>query len=174
MRRVVAGLVAGLVVGMGLGTTALRAQWVTPPVLSLSAGQMRYTMSSTRTGTLVALRLASPIVPLGRRNWLLEPGAAYVWYRADDGSRRHLFVPEVQVQLQVGPPGIQPYVGVGGGLATTRVDTVRTTKLTASAAAGLRLLLGGWGIAGELRVRSLSLFQGTTRELTVSLFRKLE
>jgi len=54
------------------------------------------------------------------------------------------------------------------------VDSTTTTKLTASGAAGLRIMLGSWGIAGEARFRSLHLFDKGSRELTVSVFRQLE
>ena len=154
--------------------TAAAAQTVMPPLLSFTGGVMRYTLGDTRDGAIVAIRLASPIVPLGRNHWLVEPGGSYGWYRTADGDLRHVFIPEVQLQLQAGLRGLQPYVGGGGGLAFTHVDSTTTTKLTASAAAGLRIMLGSWGIAGEARFRSLHLFDKGSRELTVSLFRQLE
>ena len=157
-----------------LRPAALGAQGVMPPILEVTGGAMRYTLGDRRDGALIALRLASPVVPLGRKHWLLEGGAAYAWYRAADGDLRHLFLPEVQLQLQGGPRAVQPYVGGGGGLAFTRVDSTTTTKLTASAAVGLRLYAGGWGIGGEIRFRSLTLFDRSPRELTISIFRQLE
>lgn len=157
-----------------LAATAAGAQTVMPPLLSVTGGAMHYTLGGTRDGALAALRLASPIVPLGRNHWLIEPGAAYAWYRSADGDLRHVFIPEIQLQLQAGPRMLQPYVGGGGGLAFTRVDSTTTSKLTASAAVGLRLLVGSWGLAGEARFRSLHLFDRGTRELTVSVFRQLE
>ena len=163
-----------LVVVALLAGPSVAAQTVMPPVLSFTGGVMRYTLGGRRDGALAAIRLASPIVPLGRNHWLLEGGAAYAWYRAADGDLRHLFVPELQVQLQAGPRMLQPYVGGGGGLAFTRVDSSTVTKLTASAAVGLRVMLGSWGIAGEARIRSLHLFDRAPRELTVSIFRQLE
>jgi hypothetical protein len=156
------------------GATDAVAQTVMPPVLSFTGGVMRYTLGETRDGAFVGLRLASPIGPLGRNHWLVEPGGGYGWYRTADGDLRHVFIPEVQIQLQAGPRGLQPYVGGGGGLAFTKVDSTTTTKLTASAAVGLRIMLGSWGIAGEARFRSLHLFDKAPREFTVSLFRQLE
>ena len=155
------------------GSTAA-AQTVMPPVLSFTGGAMRYRLGDQRDGALAAVRLASPIVPLGRNHWLLEGGAAYTWYRTAAGDLRHVFIPELQLQLQAGPRKLQPYVGGGGGLAFTRVDSTTVTKLTASAAVGLRVMLGSWGIAGEARFRSLHLFDRAPRELTVSIFRQLE
>jgi hypothetical protein len=157
-----------------LAGTPATAQTVMPPVLSFTGGVMRYTLGQPRDGALAALRLASPIVPLGRNHWLLEGGAAYAWYRTADDDLRHVFMPELQLQLQAGPRMLQPYVGGGGGLAFTRVDSSTVTKLTASAAVGLRVMLGSWGIAGEARFRSLHLFDRAPRELTVSIFRQLE
>ena len=170
MRRLLLAVTVATVAGAG----AASAQTVMPPVLSFTGGVMRYTLGDTRDGAFAAIRLASPIVPLGRNHWLIEPGGGYGWYRTADGDLRHVFIPEVQLQLQAGPRGLQPYVGGGGGLAFTHVDSTTTTKLTASAAVGLRVMLGSWGIAGEARFRSLHLFDKGSRELTVSLFRQLE
>jgi len=170
MRRLLLTAAAAV---LATATTAA-AQTVMPPVLSFTGGVMRYTLGDTRDGAIAAIRLASPIVPLGRNHWLIEPGGSYGWYRTADGDLRHVFIPEVQLQLQAGPRGLQPYIGGGGGLAFTHVDSTTTTKLTASAAAGLRIMLGSWGIAGEARFRSLHLFDKGSRELTVSLFRQLE
>ncbi len=164
-----------IAIAIAIGVPApLSAQSVMPPIISATGGAMRYTLGARRDGALAALRLASPVVPLGRNHWLIEGGAAYAWYRAADNDLRHLFIPELELQLQAGPRAVQPYVGGGGGLALTRVDSTTTTKLTASAAVGVRLYLGGWGIGGEIRFRSLPLFDRSPRELTISLFRQLE
>ena len=167
-------LVMAVSLAIVAGATGATAQTVMPPMLSVTGGVMRYTLGETRDGAFVGIRLASPIVPLGRNHWLVEPGGGYGWYRTADGDLRHVFIPEVQLQLQAGPRGLQPYVGGGGGLAFTKVDSTTTTKLTASAAVGLRIMLGSWGIAGEARFRSLHLFDKAPREFTVSLFRQLE
>lgn len=170
MRRLLLAVTVAALAGAG----GAAAQTVMPPVLSLTGGIMRYTLGDTRDGAFAAIRLASPIVPLGRNHWLVEPGGGYGWYRTADGDLRHVFLPEVQLQLQAGPRGLQPYVGGGGGLAFTKADSTTTTKLTASAAVGLRIMLGSWGIAGEARFRSLHFFDKPPREFTVSLFRQLE
>lgn len=170
MRRVLMAVMVAALAGAG----GAAAQTVMPPMLSFTGGVMRYTLGDTRDGAFAAIRLASPIVPLGRNHWLVEPGGSYGWYRTVDGDLRHVFIPEIQLQLQAGPRGVQPYVGGGGGLAFTHVDSTTTTKLTASAAVGLRIMLGSWGIAGEARFRALHLFDKGSRELTVSLFRQLE
>ena len=156
------------------GARPVVAQAVMPPLLSVGGGVMRYTLGQPRDGAIVALRLASPIVPLGRNHWLIEPGAAYEWYRTVDGDLRHAFIPELQLQFQAGPRTVQPYIGGGGGIAFSRVDSTTTSRLTASAAAGIRIMLGSWGVAGEARFRSLHLFDKGTRELTISIFRQLE
>lgn len=170
MRRLLLAVTVAALAGAG----GAAAQTVMPPVLSLTGGIMRYTLGDTRDGAFAAIRLASPIVPLGRNHWLVEPGGGYGWYRTADGDLRHVFLPEVQLQLQAGPRGLQPYVGGGGGLAFTKADSTTTTKLTASAAVGLRIMLGSWGIAGEARFRSLHFFDKPPREFTISLFRQLE
>ncbi len=154
---------------------AARAQADPPPFVSLGAGQMHYDLGGLRNGTLIALRLGSPLVPLGQRHWLVEPGITYGWYQNAGGQHLHLFLPELQLQFQyVGGP-VAPYIGAGGGFGLTRVDTVSSTYWTASAAGGVRLRLGaGWGLAGELRLRTISLFTSRTTELTLALVRRME
>ena len=133
------------------GAMPVVAQAVMPPLLSVGGGVMRYTLGQPRDGA-----------------------AAYEWYRTADGDLRHAFIPELQLQFQAGPRTVQPYIGGGGGIAFSRVDSTTTSRLTASAAAGIRIMLGSWGVAGEARFRSLHLFDKGTRELTISIFRQLE
>jgi hypothetical protein len=144
---------------------------VPPAPLTLAGGQLHYTQGATRNGALLALRLASPLAPLGVRRWLLEPGVSYGWYRGDAGQRRHVFVAELQLQAQSGTAPLQPYLGVGGGFGLTRVDSATSARLTLSASAGLRWsVLDDVGVVGELRLRRLAFFQGWARELTAGLY----
>jgi hypothetical protein len=151
------------------------AQDVPLPLIEFVGGQMRYELQAPRNGTVFALRVASPLIPLGERNWLLEPSVGYGWYRAVGGQLHHFAESEMQIQLHPDIDRLQPYVGLGGGFALTRADSTVAIHLTGSASVGLRFgATDNWGLAGELRLRALDLFRGTTREMTVSVFRRLE
>lgn len=175
------GVLAGNVVGSGalggdvqvfdLGVRSVQAQAEPPPApLALVAGPTRYALQERRTGAVVALRLASPFEPLGIRNWLLEPGLAYGWYRTDPGERRHVVFSELQLQAQTGDR-LRPYAGVGGGLAVGRRESNTTAFLSFSAGAGVRIAVGErWGIVGDFRVRRTALFRRWNRELTAGFF----
>jgi hypothetical protein len=139
--------------------------------LALLGGQLHYRVPEAHDDAMVAVRLAAPLVAAGQRHWLVEPGASYGWYESSDGTRRHVFVAELQVQFQAGSAAVQPYVGVGGGFALTQVDTTLHTKPTASASAGVRAgLTESLGVLGEVRFRRLEFFRDWTRELTVGLY----
>ncbi|MBA2628301.1 MAG: hypothetical protein H0U85_09830, partial [Gemmatimonadales bacterium] len=114
-------------------------------------------------------------VPLGRRHWTIEASSGYGWFRTDSGQRRHVFLPDLQIQLHSGTDPVQAYVGGGGGLGIVHVDSNYTTNAALTASGGVRLrLTNRWGFAGELRLRSFDLFQGTTKELTFALFQRLD
>jgi hypothetical protein len=139
--------------------------------LALLGGQLRYRLPETRNGALLALRLAASLAPLGTRHWLLEPSVSYGSFRATPGQRRHVVVSEVELQAQSGTALFEPYVGIGGGLGLTRVDSTTLVRLTLSASAGVRWdVLESMGVLGEVRLRRLGLFQGWTRELTAGLY----
>jgi len=44
--------------------------------LALVAGPTHYSLQARHSGRLLALRLASPLVPLGTYHWLVEPSLA--------------------------------------------------------------------------------------------------
>jgi hypothetical protein len=144
-----------------------------PAWITISGGVQRYRTSELtprRSGALAALRLASPLVPLGIEHWLVEGGLSYGWYRADDGDLRHLFIPELQLQWQFAAGVVHPYVGVGGGLGFTRGGSTKQFLVTGSASGGVRFLFdGSWNMMFEGRLRRINVFRGVTPELTVGL-----
>jgi hypothetical protein len=176
--QALAGILGVLLVG-GVRCAWAQEEYPAAP-LALVGGSTHYSLQDRRAGGLIALRLASPFVPLGTRHWLLEPSLSYGWYRADSGQRRHVLASEVQLQVQAGTSPVQPYAGVGGGLALSRGDSTAAGRrllslhLTFSAGVGIRFAIAeSWGLVGELRVRRLALFRGWTRELTAGLFAAL-
>ncbi len=159
---------------MGLASRA-PAQSVPAPLLSITAGEMRYRLAETRDGAILGFRLGSPFVPLGQRHWMIEAATSYGWFRSDSGQRRHVFLPELELQLHTGTGPVQGYVGGGGGLGIVKVDSTYSTNVAAIASAGLRLRVSRRvGLVTELRLRSYDLFRGTTKELTFGLFQRLE
>lgn len=162
---------------VGLARCAVAQEKYPTASLALVVGPTHYSLQSRQGGGLVALRLASPLVPFGTDHWLVEPNLAYASYRADSGQRRHVLVSEVQLQARTGATPVQPYVGLGGGLAFSQGAPTPAGRhptvlhLTFSAGVGIRVSVArSWGLAGELRLRQLALFQGWTRELTAGLF----
>jgi hypothetical protein len=100
--------------------TTAAAQTVMPPLLSVTGGVMRYTLGDTRDGAFAAIRLASPIVPLGRNHWLVEPGGAYGWYRTADGDLRHVFIPELSCSSRRARAGCSRMSVAAGGSPSPR------------------------------------------------------
>lgn len=139
--------------------------------LALLGGQLHYKLADSRNDGMLALRLAAPLVPLGMEHWLVEPNVSYGRFEGSTGQRQHVFVAEVQVQLQSGISPVRPYLGVGGGMALNRVDSTLHVRPTVSADVGVRAdLAESFGVLGELRLRRLGLFQGWTREITVGVY----
>lgn len=145
--------------------------------LALVAGPTHYSLQARHSGRLLALRLASPLVPLGTDHWLVEPSLGYESYRADSGQRHHVLVSEVQLQARTGATPVQPYAGMGGGVALSQGAPTPSGRhptvlhLTFSAGVGIRIAAAqGWGLVGEVRLRRLALFRGWTRELTAGVF----
>lgn len=178
MRSKFAARTAGVFGVLLAGCVRLASAQEELPMLALVAGPMRYALRDRSTGSLFALRLASPLVPLGTRHWLLEWGESYGEYPTDSGEHRHALVSEAQLQTRSG--GTQPvqiFAGIGGGVVINREDSTTShprrslpLNLTLSAGAGARLLIAeNWGVVGEFRLRRITSFRGWTRELTVGL-----
>jgi hypothetical protein len=82
-------------------------------------------------------------------------------------------IPEAQLQFQLFPMFVRPYVGVGAGYfrAITGPDPHRN-DVTLSASAGIRVGLPGlpFGLRTEVRVRGIgSGFSGNTAEWTLGV-----
>jgi hypothetical protein len=171
MRRALRWNVLWFILGAA-GPEQVRAQREVPfAQLALLGGQLHYRLQEPRNDAMLALRLAAPLVPLGPRHWLVEPGVSYGWYKGSSGQRRHVLVTEVQLQVQSGTWPLQPYLGIGGGLGFTHVDSTMQARLTLSASAGVRAdLMESLGVLGELRLRRLALFRDWTREVTIGLY----
>jgi len=131
-------------------------------------GVSQYDLSGTGTSAVVSLRGTTAL----ERPLLLEGALAYLPYTSQGSSRVHHVLPEVQAQLQWVRDGIRPYLGAGVGASFARWeaddfgDGGRTeTDLTVSGAGGVRWPLGpAWAIQGELRIRAIDPWTGTTAD----------
>ena len=117
-----------------------------------------------------AVRLEIPLA----RYVLLEPGVTFGRYDPQFGSMVSLFFPEVQIQLGGTGGPVNPYLGVGAGPAFAFSNGASATELGLSAAVGIRVRLTSmWGARGELRVRAIDPFVGTTAEWGIGISRRL-
>ncbi|MEP6573906.1 MAG: hypothetical protein ABJD11_14480 [Gemmatimonadota bacterium] len=164
-----------LVIGMLLVLApSVRAQGGAPPVpVTVAFGQLHSTTKGLprQSDHIWALRLASPLVPLDVRYFLIEPAISYAGYLQHGGAPRHMFISEVQLQVQPGTHPIAPYLGGGVGLGMTRDSSRTVAKPVFSGSVGIRADLSqAWGITGEMRLRRTNYFEGMTRELTIGVY----
>lgn len=136
------------------------------PALTLLGGVSQYDLSGTGTTPFFAARVD---VPLGRVV-VLEPGITYLPYEEQFGVRTHHLLPEVQLQVQRPGDRFRPYLGVGVGFSRALRPGLDESELTASVAAGTRVLtLSGWLVRGELRVRAIDPWTGTTADWSLGV-----
>jgi hypothetical protein len=143
------------------------------PAFAIVGGAVQYDLAGTGTRGFGGVRAQVPVM----RHFVVEPGVTYMNYRLQgilQGPRVAMWFPEVQLQAELPLATVRPYLGVGAGIALTSVLDEREVDATASVAGGARVALpGGWGIGGELRVRAVDPFAGTTAEWGVVLSRRL-
>jgi hypothetical protein len=143
------------------------------PAVAIMGGASQYDLSGTGTRAFGGVRAHIPL----RQRLLVEPGVTYMNYRLQGTLRGPvvtMWFPEVQLQAELPVGGVRPYVGLGGGIAVESLLGERGVDPTASMAAGVRIPLpGGWGIGGEMRVRAVDPFAGTTADWGVLLSRRL-
>lgn len=138
--------------------------------VAVVAGPFQYDLSGTGTSVFGAARVEIPLA----RYVLLEPGLTFARYDAQFGSAVSLFFPEVQIQLGGTGGQLNPYLGAGVGPAFAFSNGASDTELALSAAAGIRVrVTSTWGARGELRVRAIDPFVGTTAEWGIGISRRL-
>jgi hypothetical protein len=146
---------------------------VRPPAVAIIGGAVQYDLSGTGTRGFGGVRAQLPVL----RHLLVEPGVIYMNYRIQGnlrGPRVAMWFPEVQLQAELPLATVRPYLGVGAGLAVASLLDEREMEATAAIAGGARVALpGAWGVGGELRVRAVDPFTGTTAEWGVFLSRRL-
>lgn len=140
---------------------ALRAQ-LPIPSLALVGGVSQWSLNGSGSTAFGALRADIPLLAL------VGEGSVGLFRPSENDGPRTYIIPEVQLQYQLLPMIVRPYLGVGGGWfkAITGPDPHRN-DITVSASAGVRLSLPVLpiGVQAEARLRGIS-GGGHTTELT--------
>ena len=151
---------------LALFPLAARAQ-LPIPSLSVMGGISQYDLSGTGTTPFAAVRLTVPIL------FAVAEGSLGIM-RPDEGSGTHTYIiPEAQLQWELFPLVVKPYVGIGAGMFQTITGPgTHMSQFTGSASAGIRVGVPviGAGLRAELRVRGIgSGFGGSAAEWTAGL-----
>jgi hypothetical protein len=161
---IIAAAALGLIV-LPTNAAAQRAMNTMPAVL-FSGGLSQYDLQGVGTSGVVAVRAQLPVT----RRLVSEAAIVYMAFDNQFGPRTRQFMPEAQLQADLLTGGVRPYLGVGAGLSHARLAGFSTTELTVSTAGGMRVDLGSrWIAAGELRIRAIDPWAGSTADWTVSV-----
>lgn len=137
--------------------------------VGISAGPSQYDLSGTGTEAAFGLRFETPLNP-----WLVfETAVTHLEYKSQSRvTVRHVF-PEAQVQLHRTSGALRPYLGVGGGASWRSTSAGNSFDPTLSVAGGVRIPLGAdWRAQGELRVRAVDPWTGTTADWGIGIARR--
>ena len=150
-----------------LSARALSAQ-LPIPVFGVAGGMSHFDLTGAGSSPIAALRVDLPLFPM-----IAEGSLTAFRPLEQNGVRRTYVIPEAQLQFQLFPMIVRPYVGVGAGYfrAITGPDP-RQNDVAVSASAGVRAGLPGlpFGLRAEFRVRGIgSGFSRNTAEWTLGL-----
>ena len=161
---------AGLVAGSAVFAPASVSAQLPIPRFEIAGGVSKFDMSGTGTAPFGALRVDVPLTAL-----IIEGSLGAFRPQEQFGVRRTYIVPEGQVQLQLFPAIIRPYIGVGGGwVRAISGPDPRRNDVTGSVSAGIRAGLPGlpFALRGEVRLRGIgSGFSSSASEWTIGLSR---
>jgi hypothetical protein len=140
------------------------------PTFGLAGGMSHFDLAGTGSGPIAALRVDLPLFPL------IAEGSLTAFRPSEfSGVRRSFVIPEAQLQFQLFPMFIRPYVGIGAGyFRAISGPEPRRNDVAYSASAGIRAGFPGmpFGIRTELRVRGIgSGFAGNSTEWTIGISR---
>jgi hypothetical protein len=136
-------------------------------MITVSAGPAQYDLSGTGTTPSAAVRALFPI----HRRFAIEPSIGWLSYESQAERRRTLWFLEGQILFQRSAGRVRPFLGVGSGYAWEGGDDTNVGTLSASVGA----LLGlddAWGLRGELRIRAIDPWVGTTAEWGFGITRR--
>jgi len=171
MSKLHRSFLVALVIAPVLASAARLPAQLPIPTFGLAGGVTHLDLSGTGSGPIGSLRVDLPLFPL-----ILEGSlSAFRPNELTGGVRRSYVIPEAQLQFQLFPMFVRPYVGVGAGYfrAISGPDP-RRNDVAFSASAGIRAGLPTmpFGIRTEFRVRGIgSGFAGNTTEWTIGISR---
>jgi hypothetical protein len=142
------------------------AQLVPVPHFSIMGGVSQFDLSGTGTAPFGAIRVDVPLLVV------IAEGSLGVFRPKEQSGTSTYIIPEAQLQWQILPFLVKPYVGIGGGLFKAVSGPSSASEITASASAGVRVSvpLIGAGVRGEVRVRGIgSSFGGSAAEWTLGV-----
>jgi hypothetical protein len=115
------------------------------------AGGSTYDMSRTGTSPFGAVRVDIPFVKI-----VYEASLSVFEARESVGGKSTYLIPEAQVQWQLAPNRIRPYIGVGGGyIGNVSGPADNWWSATGSVSVGARVSVPATsiGFSGEVRFR---------------------
>jgi hypothetical protein len=137
--------------------------------VSVLAGPSQYDLAGTGTTAFVALRIDLPV----DRRLVVEPAVTYLAYESQGGARTHHVLPEAQLQVTGAGEVVRPYLGAGLGASWVSRGADDELGLSLSAAGGVRVRTSSsWILRGELRVRAIDPWVGTTADWAVGIGRR--
>ena len=138
------------------------------PRFGIAGGVSQFDISQKGSTPFGAVRLELPLAA-----FVLEGSLGAFRPPQQLGERRTYIIPEGQLQWQLFPMIIRPYLGVGGGwVRTITGPEPQRSEMTVSASGGIRAGLPGlpFSLRAELRVRGIgSGFTSRAAEWTVGL-----
>lgn len=170
MKTLIRSTLAGLVFASAVLAPAKASAQLPIPRFEIAGGVSKFELSGTGTAPFGAVRVDLPLSAL-----IVEGSFGAFRPQENFGVRRTYVVPEGQLQLQLFPAFIRPYVGIGGGWmrAVSGPEPLRS-DVTASVSAGVRLGLPGlpFAVRGEVRLRGIgSSFGQRASEYTIGFSR---
>jgi hypothetical protein len=137
--------------------------------IAVVGGPSIYDLSGT--GTALAIGPQLPWYP--GKPFVVESGIIFFTYSSQFETRTSYLMPELSLQVQGHLKRVRPFIGMGAGVAFG-ISGPDQTDLTLHATAGIRAEVGGaWGLRGELRVRSIDPWVGTTADFLLGVSRRL-
>jgi len=148
-----------------IGTARSAAAQLPIPSLAVVGGVSHYSLDANGSAPFGAVRVDVPLL------LLLAEGSLGAFHTTENGVGHTYVIPEAQLQWQLLPVLVRPYLGVGAGwFRSVSGPSPQENDLTLSAAAGVRvgIPLTGLGGRAEVRVREIGgSFSRHTVELTL-------
>jgi len=155
-------------IAIGAAISPRRAHAQLPvPALGIVGGVSHFHLSTAGTAPFGAVRLELPLAAL------VAEGSLGVFRPNEDTVHRTYIIPEAQLQWQLLPVIVRPYIGAGiGWFRAVSGPSPTPNDVTYSASAGVRVGLPflGFGLRAEARTRGIGAgFSRKATELTVGV-----